>query len=400
MSKKRILAFGLALIMLGASVLETTAFVRAETPYIQINEQRFELPNLVVDVEELPIRQELQGNLYAGYCETVYFVSPFSIDVRSYNEKAAARLDSLGVSLNFLETMSEEQIGIIASAEKAFITHSYYYYHELDEYADTILTPISRADFNRHMQNQITPTEIADYIFNQLQVSEYVGIEALSEVRYVQAQHIVGGGVLHVQTIMFHEPVTGFIGRYVAVAEFFWSSMPGFRGTDFFALGRGSEMSIIGNGDFGGFVEYREYRRAFTAYPNWVHQTSWGTTFHFNNNPRNELGTVSQGAGLRLNVRSDRLPPPVLGVGTTAVMSLFYGLSGGVMYTGTISSFSPGQVQTRTHYVSYLHQNATILIVSPSLSVSMSGPSVSFSVSHTAQYARAVQNNLSVTWRS
>jgi len=406
MGRKRIMSLGITLTLLwGAVVFKTTASVQAETHvnYVQINGQVFELPNLYVDVEDLPTHfsQELMENLDAGYSETVYFPSRFSDEFLSYHERVAYRLELIGLSLNFLETLSEEQIEIIAKAEKAFVTHSYF--QESDGYEDTYLVPISRAEFQNHMQNQITPTEIADYIFEQLQVGEqvdeHVGIDALSGLSTGWRTHGVGGGTLHLITTMFHLPTPNVVGRYVAVSEFLWTTMPRHRGTDFLALGRGSGMGALGNGDFRGFIQYREYRRRFTGGFNFVGQNSLGTTHH-SRHLSNELSTINQGAGLRINQRRDILPPQLIGIGAVFVSSQFYGLNGGVSYTGMISSFSPGQVQTRTHYVSYMHQNGTVWLGSPSLSVNLTGPSLSITATPSASFAVPVQNNLSITWRS
>ena len=403
MNKKKVVSLGLAVAILITSLFKASDTSLAETPanFVQVNGQNIELPNLEVDLpsldDHLQLRQELLEHVPTAYTETIHFPAHFANEGTSYLERTRQRLELTGLSLDFLESLSQEQLEVIAMSSQASVQHSYF--QEVGNDENSELAPISRASFQEYSQNAKTPSEIADYIVEQIQVGDYVDIDPLGIDTGWRAHH-VGHGVVHIITVMFHQPFGNAPGRYVAAAEFMWSNMPSHRGTDFFALGRGSGLSVLENGSFSGFTQQREYRRRLTAYVNFIHHNSFGTTHHPSIAQHNELGTINQGAGIRVNQRGDILPPFTMVAGSTFMMSQFYGLRGGVTYIGTLSSFSPGEVQTRTHYVSYLHQIGTSWFGSPTLSVGASGLSFSISASPSANFAHPVQNNLSVTWRS
>jgi len=321
-----------------------------------------------------------------GYTHVVDFTSSMGRAVHDGETLASQRLQEAGFSQNFVNGFSDESIEIINSAQRAYILVSYFMEenrYDSDEYE---LVVISRDEFIRQSAYEYErqmPILVDEY-------GNYIPSIDPFDVRADRS-----GGTVVLLTGVFHSPTAQHPGRYIAVTEFGWERMPTSRRTDFLGLARGNGYAVLGN-NFSAWFGYYTQRYSFWVQAGLVRSGPFeDPVFGWAAITRNEL-TPAEGAAIRVNVPTDTLPN-FIGSNQTLLGTYRFGLQGGVSYTGTLTHIQPG-VFNFNHYSVYLHQSSMGL-GTPSISLSLSGPSISFSASPTGSYATPVNNVLTSTWR-
>ena len=337
----------------------------------------------VASIDELHRRSDTQG-----YMQVVQFEEATNgIDLCD-EDIVSQRLQQMGLSLNAMYNLPDESLEIIRTAQKAVVSFSYFTEKQSDYMDEPELVEISREEFNR-----------LSAIEYELAVPMLIGEQANYDNSSMSFGDVVanrGGGTVALMNSIFHSPTAEHPGRYLAMAEFFWSQMPTSRRTDFLALGRGAGYIVLGN-NFSGWSGYWNQRLTFRVSGSQVHASGVGDpAFSGWSNHTNEL-RPAEGAAIRMNVPSDNFPHSIM-PGQALPGTQRLGFQGGVSYIGTLTHIQPG-VFNFNHYSAYKHQSGVNFSVGgPSINVGITGPSVSFSLSSTVGYAAPVDNVLTTRW--
>lgn len=99
------------------------------------------------------------------YQETIYFNAIAPRINLTYRQIASQRLEQIGLSQSFLDTFSDEDIRIVATAEMAFVSNNFHAEEIVGD--DSYLVPISRSEFLRR---------------NEIYANESITEEMLSEI--------------------------------------------------------------------------------------------------------------------------------------------------------------------------------------------------------------------------
>jgi len=329
----------------------------------------------------------------------IYFEAPQRVmgrNILSDRDIVAERLEIMGFSQNFLNTLPESSIEILVNLEKIFITD--FFHEEYFDGDDVYLSEISRDDFLQ--RSNLTGDDLIDGYVSYVRVqddynSDDYHIDIIPNNRN-WVENNVGGGTLWTR-LAIGTP-TNSQAHYIAISEFVWTNMPTHRGTDFLGLTRGVGYSIVPN-TFISFTEHTRRRHSYHALLSGVFRTYLGTDTILNTNHTNQID-LSQGVAISINVPVDVLPPHTMVQGTNFMSTLNWGLSGGVAYQGRLTQQSPWQ-QNLNHFMTYLHQRSSITWGSPQLSVSFpAGISASISVSPANSYTTISRSILSEwIWR-
>lgn len=323
------------------------------------------------------------------YQETVYFNAVTPRINLTYRQIASLRLEQIGLSQEFLYTLPDEHIKIIATAEKAFVSNNFHTEEVIGD--SSYLVPISRSEFLR--RNEVYTNEsILEEILSEINILEY-GSEYLEIAPYWQwVERRVGGGTLW--TIISLFPVQGGGSRYLAVADFFWTVMPSHRGTDFFGITRGEGYTVNYN-TFRMWSQHERQEIMVTATVSHTFSSYLGTGTNFNNSVPNQI-SLQHGAAIRIDVPSNNIPQNMI-PGTSRRGHISHSFRGGISYEGSLAM--PGFNQDRNHFITYMHQNSSRFWGNPSISISFPwGISASLSPNPSGNYI-TITDGITTQWR-
>lgn len=332
------------------------------------------------------------GDFYPGDNEIEVFELDENTGGLSNSELAESRLLLNGHSYEFIQSIDDDNLDIIASADSVMQVVSYFVEMH-DSLTDTVeLTQVSPSDFYELGEDDLEdiPENFADRVMPQGgEIRSGGGNEVINPI--INAS--VNGGKLVMLTSFYYVNNSQYASHYLVVSEFAWTKMPNYRGTDFFGLSRDSSTNILPN-TFNNYYSYKRYRYFYMA-------TNHGVTRSLNsvnqityrNRPNDDSSWNA--LAIRYSVPADVNPPVSMFVGQSFLSSNYIGLRGGVCYQGTLKypSIKP---QYFNHIATYLHQKGLIFAGSVSVNYPLG---LSFYVSNFApKYSNPMVQILHTTW--
>ncbi|MCL1935607.1 MAG: hypothetical protein FWF57_04450 [Defluviitaleaceae bacterium] len=304
-----------------------------------------------------------------------------------YTEIAKERLLQSGVSQEFINSMSDSSLELIANAD--FVISSSSYYREVIVDGVSQLIPEQDSWFRGRSNNIINRPDI-DEIARNISIVDENGNVIYSPIQPFLTQN-VGGGTIQINTNLFG--VQGILSQFAVISEFFWSGMPSFRGTDFFGITRSSNTVVIPHvwdRYFAYETDIVRFIAPGTGGP--VRQDYLRTESTLMNNMPNEDPNIV-GHAIRINMPNNTLPSQMF---PNQILNgrIHWGARGGLMYQGALQTPSQ-RPQNINHFATYLHQNSTSWLSSPSVSVPLG---VSITVSPSGNYALPVTDTILNTW--
>lgn len=164
--------------------------------------------------------------------------NPIRHQSMSVIEIANERLLENGFSQDLINTLPESSLEIVAMADTAILSLSYYAEIITGEQVSEMV-PISISELQRGGGLGITRPNISDFEI-------YVASEDLNTAPFALEPFLtqnVGGGRIQVATAIFG--VSGILSQYMVISEFIWLTMPTYCGTDFFGITRDNNTVVI-----------------------------------------------------------------------------------------------------------------------------------------------------------
>jgi hypothetical protein len=344
------------------------------------------VPTLYVFAQNSTPAADWNASLDGGYYRVVEFsemVVPFSA---TDADIAAQRLLYLGFSQSKVDTLPECLLSRIAGAERALVSVVYFAEEFIDD--EFVMVEISESEFeSRYVYAQFTipPIEIIDEEGNIL----------YSPPR-PRSPHHVGGGTLHILSALFD---LNWGSEFDYVSEFVWTTMPNYRGNDFFGITRSNNtlpsFNAQGTTYWGGWYGFfdRMYYLLAPGMGGPVLVVYSGTNSVIRNNLPNQ-DPVAAGFVIRIDSPSD-IWPSFMFPNQQFLARTRYGLQGGVWYGGHVTT--PNATTNVSHWSTYLHQTGTRLVPGFSLSVPKGMP-LSISVTPSSSYSRPLYRGSNWTW--
>ena len=307
-------------------------------------------------------------------------------------ELAESRLLLNGHSSEFIQSIDDDNLDIIASADSVMQVVSYFA-ETYNFSTNTVeLTQVSPSDFYEMGDDDFEdiPENFVDRVMPQGgEIRSGGGNEVINPIINTS----INGGKLVMLTSFYYANNSQYASHYLVVSEFAWTKMPNYRGTDFFGISRGNNTTILPN-TFNNYYSYKRYRYFYYATSYGVTRTLYSAHQITNRNLPNDDSSWTALA-IRYSVPADVNPPGSMFVGQSFLSSNYIGLRGGVCYQGTLQNPS-SKPQYFNHFVTYLHQKGIIL----SGSVSVNYPlGLSFYVTNFApKYSTPMTQTLHMTW--
>lgn len=265
-------------------------------------------------------------------------------------ELGRAKLLASGHSQSLIDTMSDEVLEKIAHSPGGYQTETYMAEVLTEDGFELVET--TKAVF----ENELLKPKVLD-------TSNITVLDETGNVIYAPGDQIstynvaedVDGGTVQVITSFYSIEDAAQPSHFLVVSEFLWSSMPDYRGTDYFGITRDSYVAI---------------------YPG-------------------SFGNPVKGFAIELSVPGDVNPPPSMFVGQNVAGMFCYAFRGGCYFEGVVSQ--PSIVPTNFNiWTTYLHQKSTAWILSPSVSVPLGA---SLGATPEKRYSDPVVDLILVTWR-
>lgn len=306
-----------------------------------------------------------------------------SISYENDYEKGAERLEMSGHTDRFVTNMSDDNLQIIANAAYAKQSISYYTEHYNADEDTRFLEPVTKNEFLAH--NHSVETLPENFVNKVMPEYENSGIATLDVTENVD------DGQLVVMTTFFAVE-DGAYSQYIVVAEFVWTVMPDYRGTDYFAITRDEGTTEV-PGSFDAYTGYVTYRYLHTATSTNVITTLYSTEETVNTDYSNH-DSSNHGYGIEFSLPSDISAPSSLVAGTSSMSSRHVGLCGGVAYSGTLKY--PTLPQYLNHWSTYVHQTGWYWLGSLSITYPF-GASLQLD-GRTGKYASPVVDTILISW--
>lgn len=300
-----------------------------------------------------------------------------------------AKLLASGHSQDFIDTMPDETLEKIALSSGGYQTESYM--TEVLTDAGIELVETTKAAFESEL---LEPKVFDTSNITVLDENGNVLVDPSTQASPANITEDVDGGTVHVLTSFYSVGDASQPSRFLVVSEFLWASMPDYRGTDFFGITRDTLITIY-PGTFGNYYAY-EYDRYWYLATNTGVASSFLETVPVEETglPNEDADNPTKGFAIEVPVPGDVNPPPSMFVGQNAYGYFCYALRGGCHFEGVIAQ--PSIVPTNFNiWTTYLHQDSTIWLNSPQITVPFSA---SISVSPSNRYADPVVDLIMVTW--
>lgn len=301
-------------------------------------------------------------------------------------ELGKAKLLASGHSQSFIDTMPDDTLEKVALSSGGYQTESYMKETKTDNGIELVET--TKDEF----ESQLNQPKVFDP--NNITIINEEGNAISSPVAPMNVTQSVDGGTVHVVTSFYSVEDSVNPSHFLVVSEFIWSSMPEYRGTDFFGITRDSYVSIYPN-SFGNYYAYEYDRYWYLATNGGVMSSFMDTTSVEDTNLENE-DDLGHGFAIKLSVPGDVPPPASMFVGQNAYGLFCYAFRGGCYFEGVLAQ--PSIVPTNFNiWTTYLHQTGTRIFLSPSVTVPIGA---SLEVSAEKYYAPKIVDLILVTWGS
>lgn len=307
----------------------------------------------------------------------------------SGTELGEAKLLASGHSQGFIDTMPDETLEKIALSSGGYQTESYMTEILTDTGIELVET--TKDVFESEL---LEPKVFDTSNITVLDENGNVLVAPGTQASPASVTENVDGGTVYVLTSFYSVEDTSQPSHFLVVSEFLWSSMPDYRGTDFFGITRDSYVSIYPN-SFGNYYAYEYDRYWYLATNTGVASTLLETVPVENTDlPNEDADNPTKGFAIEVAVPGDVNPPLSMYVGQNAYGYFCYALRGGCYFEGVVAQ--PSIVPTNFNiWTTYLHQDSTIWLNSPAISVPLGA---SITVSPSNRYADPVVDTILVTW--
>ena len=293
-------------------------------------------------------------------------------------EMGVDKLIACGHESSFIDTMPEDVVKQISTSTEAINKTSYYKEVILD-------------NENKEEAAEVVRISNDEFEYRTAHGDDWIESQNDSGVSTFATTENIDSGTLKVTTTLYSVS-GGQLSQYMIVSSFVWTTMPKYRGTDFFCITRDSNTSVIPN-SFGSTVTYYQQKYIFIANVGGVSSTKSGDPTTVTTSYENEASNPLDGFAAKFLVPIDNIPVNML-AGTSAGGYVRYGLQGGCWYQGVLKQ--PTIVpQNFNHWSTYCHQKSTTWFSSPSVSVPLG---ISVTVSPEASYSTSVIDTILATW--
>lgn len=301
-------------------------------------------------------------------------------------ELGKAKLLASGHSEGFINSMPDETLAKIATSEGGIQTEKYM--TEIFTEEGTDLVEATAEDYER----KINSPKIIDP--QSITVVDENGEVLFSGVSPTEVIKNVDGGTVKVLTTMYRVEDKNHPSHFMVVSEFQWTTMPSYRGTDYFGITRDNWISIY-PGTFGNYYAYvSDLYRYLATNGGVLSALETSETVEKNGLPNEDATNPTKGFAIEIDVPGDAPPPASMLVGTTSFGRYNYALTGGCYFEGVVAQ--EGVTPTNFNiWTTYQHQDSTIWFNSPSISVPIGA---SITVSPTSSYSEAVVDMVLATW--
>lgn len=301
-------------------------------------------------------------------------------------ELGRAKLLESGHSQDFINTMPESTLEKVALSVDGYQVKSYM--KEIKTDNGTELVEIAEDEFRSNLEQ----TQAFDP--SNIEVVDEKGNVLTNTVTPINVTESVDGGTVYVITTFYSVEDASNPSHFLVVSEFIWTSMPEYRGTDFFGITRDNYVSLYPN-SFGNYYAYEYDRYWYLATNGGVMSSYMDTTSVEYTDIENE-DDYGHGFAIKMTVPGDVLPPSSMFVGQNAYGLFCYAFRGGCYFEGTLAQ--PSIVPTYFNIITtYLHQTGTRIFYSPSITIPIGA---SIEIDKEKYYAPKIVDTILVKWGS
>lgn len=375
-------------ISLNCGDIQYSGIIYAPESNISINATNVDITGIVIakNIEIYCDNLKLTAD-YSLIDDQANYYSEEIIDFTNMNESDQNGIDKLtacGHNTDFINSVPEDVVEQIAASPEAINKISYYKevplegYNSDEEYSKVV--PSSIDEFYDRTENSDSSDLDSDCLNSEENISAF------------STSKKVDSGTLKVVTSLYSVS-NGRLSQYLVISSFVWTTMPKYRGTDFFAITRDYNTAVVPK-TFGSSVTYSQQKYILMANIGGVSSYKSGKPTTITRSYDNNSSDPLTGFAIKFSVPSNLIPNGMV-AGSSAAAYIRYGLQGGCWYKGVLKqpSISP---QNFNHWSTYCHQKSTTWFSSPSISVPLA---VSVTVTPKKSYNAPVVDTILATWR-